>query len=235
MPLWLPFSGSSVNCLLCRDKDVCFQILPTSSEVRWVGRQGPGPYQQMSSAASPPCCEAVSPTPLWAFVLFAKRSKGKHVICVVRKAYASSTQWLLCRHWELICCRVFLCRADVKSEFIFHRLILIVLKKNKCCCVLPPQMRWKMRFAQFMLGGPFNTKSCFWRPEAEMGFCFPDCQSPGIHGTSRYPVRPEEAVGERCAGQPANTNVLSTTITFLAFGSSFFFNYIFFFTSSEIL
>lgn len=74
-----------------------------------------------------------------------------------------------------------------------------------------------------MLGRPFNTKSCFWRLEAEMGFRFPACQSPGIHGTSRCPARPEEAVGECCAGQPANTTVLCTTITFLAFGSSFFF------------
>jgi len=77
--------------------------------------------------------------------------------------------------------------------------------------------------AKFMLGGSFNTKSYFKRPEVEMGFCCPACQSPGIHRTGKCPARPKEAVGEHCAGQLANATVLCTMVTFLAFGRFFFF------------
>lgn len=154
IPLWLPFSGSSVNCLLCKDRTCCFQILPTSSEVCQRARQGAGRHQQMSSAAAWPYHEAVSPTPFggWALVLFIKRSKSKCVFCVVRKACASSTQWLLCRHWELRCYGIFLCRDGMKSEFFSSRLMFYV-KGKKCCCVLSSQMRWKVGFAKFTLQG----------------------------------------------------------------------------------
>lgn len=75
---------------------------------------------------------------------------------------------------------------------------------------------------QIYAAGLFNTKSYFKRHKAEMGFCFPACQSPGIHSTGRCPTRPKETVGEHCAGQLANATVLCTTVTFLAFGSFFF-------------
>lgn len=76
---------------------------------------------------------------------------------------------------------------------------------------------------QIYTAGPFNTKSYFKRHKAEMGFSFPACQSPGIHSTGRCPTRPKETVGEHCAGQLANATILCTTVTFLAFGSFFFF------------
>lgn len=176
-PLPLPFSGSSVNCLLCTDRICCFQTLSTSSEVYQRGRQGAGPYQQMSSGAAWSYHDALSPMPLSgrALVLFIKRSKANVFSALCVKPVLAVTKNCFMRTGSCGAAGSFCVGMAWNQNFFFHRLMLYVKgKKKRCCCVLSPQMRWKVGFPKFMLGWPFNTKAYFkklkqkWVPTSQL-------------------------------------------------------------------